>query len=60
VVARFIGTVGLISFMRLFGHQPKISLRQQFFVCYAGLIRGAIAFGLVLRLSEIIKGKENN
>jgi len=26
------------------------------FICYAGLIRGAIAFGLVLRLSGIIDG----
>jgi hypothetical protein len=35
-----------------------VSLKEQFFICYAGLIRGAIAFGLVLRLSGIIK--DNN
>ncbi len=40
--------------MRLFTHVPKVSLKEQFFICYAGLIRGAIAFGLVLRLSGII------
>jgi len=28
------------------------------FICYAGLIRGAIAFGLVLRLSNIITDHE--
>jgi hypothetical protein len=44
--------------MRLFTHQPRISLKEQLFVCYAGLIRGAIAFGLVLRLSGYIKVKE--
>jgi NhaP-type Na+/H+ or K+/H+ antiporter len=44
--------------MRLFTHQPRISLKEQLFVCYAGLIRGAIAFGLVLRLSGYIKEKE--
>jgi hypothetical protein len=41
--------------MRLFTHKPTISIKEQFFICYAGLIRGAIAFGLVLRLSGIIK-----
>jgi hypothetical protein len=42
--------------MRIFGHTPKVSLKAQLFICYAGLIRGAIAFGLVLRLSGIIEG----
>lgn len=40
--------------MRLFRHVPKVSFKEQLFICYAGLIRGAIAFGLVLRLSGII------
>lgn len=44
--------------MRLFTHVPKVSLKEQFFICYAGLIRGAIAFGLVLRLSGIITGEK--
>jgi NhaP-type Na+/H+ or K+/H+ antiporter len=58
VVARLVGTVGLIQLMRVFTHQPRISFKEQLFVCYAGLIRGAIAFGLVLRLSGHIKEKE--
>jgi len=40
--------------MRLCTHQPKVSFKEQLFICYAGLIRGAIAFGLVLRLSGVI------
>ena len=52
IVARFIGTVGLIGFLRLFGHKPKVSFKQLLFICYAGLIRGAIAFGLVLKLDK--------
>lgn len=35
-----------------------MTLKEQFFICYAGLIRGAIAFGLVLRLSGIITGEK--
>lgn len=54
VIARMVGTVGLIQLMRLFTHKPSISIKEQFFICYAGLIRGAIAFGLVLKLSNII------
>ena len=40
--------------MRLFGHKPKVSFKQLCFVSYAGMIRGAIAFGLVLRLGNLI------
>ncbi len=58
IIARMVGTVGLIQLMRLLTHVPKVSLKEQFFICYAGLIRGAIAFGLVLRLTDIIK--DNN
>ena len=55
VVGRFIGTVGLIYFMALFGHQGykrDLSFRQMCFIAYAGMIRGAIAFGLVLKAPE--------
>ncbi len=58
IIARFIGTVGLIQLMRLFSHKATISFKEQLFICYAGLIRGAIAFGLVLRLSNIITDPE--
>ena len=58
IIARLVGTVGLIQLMRLFSHKATISIKEQFFICYAGLIRGAIAFGLVLRLSSIITNTE--
>lgn len=38
--------------MSIFGHKRKVSLREIFFISYAGMIRGAIAFGLVLRLTD--------
>jgi hypothetical protein len=32
------------------GYRAEISLKEQIFIWYAGMIRGAIAFGLVLRI----------
>ena len=60
LVARFMGTVGLITLMRLFGHKPQVTFKQLLFICYAGLIRGAIAFGLVLKLDESLVPDENS
>lgn len=45
-------TLGLVNFLRLFGHKPSANNKELFFLCYAGFIRGAVAFGLVLRLDE--------
>jgi len=59
-VARFIGTVGLMGFLRIFGHKPKVNFKQLLFICYAGLIRGAIAFGLVLKLDENLVPDKNS
>lgn len=50
IIARFIGTVCLLYLTALCKHKRQVSFRQVLFVCYAGLIRGAIAFGLVLKL----------
>jgi len=50
IIGRFGGTLGLIGFLRLCGYKSGISWKQVFFMGYAGLIRGAIAFGLVLRI----------
>jgi len=41
----------LLTFFRFFGYTSGLSLRDLFFIAYAGMIRGAVAFGLVLRLS---------
>lgn len=47
-----IGTIGVIYLLSLFGHKKTVTLREITFISYAGMIRGAIAFGLVLRLQE--------
>lgn len=54
IAARFTGTVGLLYLTKLLGHKPLVSFKQVLFICYAGLIRGAIAFGLVLKLDSSI------
>lgn len=50
IVARFVGTVILLFLTSICRHKRQVSFRQVLFICYAGLIRGAIAFGLVLKL----------
>ena len=39
---------------RLFGYKANISLKQLVFIAYAGMIRGAVAFGLVLRIDTSV------
>ncbi len=58
IVGRFGGTVGLVYFLSLFGHKKSLTLREIVFISYAGLIRGAIAFGLVLQVSDKVSHKE--
>jgi hypothetical protein len=36
------------------GYKSGISLKQLIFISYAGMIRGAVAFGLVLRVDKAI------
>ena len=48
IVGRFIGTVGLVSMLQCCGFKSGISLKELIFIWYAGMIRGAIAFGLVV------------
>ena len=52
MLGRMCGTLGLVAFMRLCGYDAKIPLKKQIFIWYAGMIRGAIAFGLVLRIDK--------
>jgi len=46
--------MGLVGLLKLCGyekdHPAPLTLKEMFFIWYAGLIRGAIAFGLVLRI----------
>ena len=50
LVGRGLGTAGLVGVMRVLGYDAEISVRELVFIWYAGMIRGAIAFGLVLRI----------
>lgn len=50
IVGRFIGVVGLVYFLSIFRHRKRVSFKQLLFISYSGLIRGAIAFGLVLTI----------
>jgi len=50
VFGRALGTMVFIKLLEIFGYQSKMSFKQLVFVWYAGMIRGAIAFGLVLRI----------
>jgi len=48
------GTVGLVSMISLCGHKKQVTYKELIFIWYAGLIRGAIAFGLVLRIEDVV------
>lgn len=50
MIGRLCGTLGLISALNLCGYDAKLDIREIIFIWYAGMIRGAIAFGLVLRI----------
>ena len=53
IVGRFGATVGLLGIFQIFGYESYMTYKEMFFIGYAGLIRGAIAFGLVLRLNDV-------
>ena len=51
LVGRYIGIVGLLYGISIvFGHKREITFKETIFLYCGGMIRGAIAFGLVLRL----------
>ena len=52
MIGRFFGTICLVALMRATCYDAKIPLKKQIFIWYAGMIRGAIAFGLVLRIEH--------
>lgn len=53
IVGRYVGVLGLIYLLVLCGHKKQVSFKQLIFIAYSGLIRGAIAFGLVLKLEDV-------
>ena len=52
VVGRGLGTAGLIGLMSMCGYKSGMNAKEIIFIWYAGMIRGAIAFGLVLRIDK--------
>jgi NhaP-type Na+/H+ or K+/H+ antiporter len=54
---RFIGIVGLLYSLTLCKHKVKIQFREAVFVWFAGMIRGPIAFGLVLTIEDSVPGR---
>lgn len=56
-IGRYGGTMGLIYLLQLCGYKSGITFKQLFFIGYAGLIRGAIAFGLVLRINHNVTNR---
>ena len=47
-----------MSVLRCCGYKSGISLKELVFIWYAGMIRGAIAFGLVLRIDTDFKNRD--
>mmetsp|Transcript_29884 Transcript_29884/g.40404 ORF Transcript_29884/g.40404 Transcript_29884/m.40404 type:complete len:287 (+) Transcript_29884:491-1351(+) len=56
-IGRYGGTMGLVYLLECCGYKSGISFKQLFFIGYAGLIRGAIAFGLVLRINHTVTNR---
>ena len=57
IVGRLFGTLGILYFLSLCGHKRSLSFREVCFISYAGMIRGAIAFGLVLKLPKSLPNR---
>lgn len=59
VIGRFLGIIGLLYGVSiLFGHKRELSFKEAMFLYCGGMIRGAIAFGLVLRLDKSLPNRE--
>lgn len=52
VLGRFLCTIGLTKLCDIFGYNSGIPMKELVFISYAGVIRGAVAFALVLRIDE--------
>jgi len=58
ILGRFAGTLFLLKFFDLCGWNSGIRTIEVFFMGFAGLIRGAIAFGLCLRLDDGLPNRD--
>lgn len=41
-------------YYRIFGYNPGVRFKDLLFISYAGMIKGAVAFGLVLRIDKSV------
>ncbi|CDW83475.1 sodium hydrogen exchanger [Stylonychia lemnae] len=57
ISGRFMGTIGIIKFLEMFGYKSGIRFKDLIFISYAGMIRGAVAFGLVLRINHEVANR---
>ena len=51
------GTIGVIKILELCKYKSGIRFKDLVFISYAGMIRGAVAFGLVLRVDKSIENR---
>ena len=62
IVGRGAATMGLVSLLKLCGYEKnnpnKLTFKDLALIWYAGLIRGAIAFGLVLRIDSSFPNRD--
>ena len=62
LVGRACGSMGLIGLLKMCkyesGNPNGLTFKELVFIWYAGMIRGAIAFGLVLKIGDDVKNKE--
>ena len=58
IIARATAVLGMLGLLKCCGYQKEsenqLEWKELFFITFAGLIRGAIAFGLVLRMGDDI------
>ena len=53
VVGRIIAVFGVFYLFRICFRKKTISFKELIFICYGGMIRGAIAFALVLKIAHL-------
>lgn len=58
VVGRFIGVLFTFYSFRLCFKKESLHLPQVLFICWGGMIRGAIAFALVIKLPYTCPGED--
>ena len=62
IIGRGMATMGLIALLKLCGyekgHKSPLTYAELAFIWCAGLIRGAIAFGLVLRIDKSFANRD--